>query len=228
MQLDRSLPHHCACSIGIALPSSLLPEGRWAFTFRGLSQQRNDKGKENDKDFNQPAAEDHRFIIAARAHLSSVTLGASAVAKFKATPTDHFSLGITADVTEQHAISGFVAVKTNLGKRTQAGVKVAVNAGGVVVTPWINRLKQKLHLPLSFSFAPSIASSLLFTATPLILSALILRFIELPRRARVDAQVQPCSLLCHPRPLITIFQVKASARDESAAATEAKRQEAAS
>ena len=41
------------------------------------------------------------------------------------------------------------------------------------------------------SMPPTVASSLLFTALPLLLSALILRFIELPRRSRIDAQVRP-------------------------------------
>ena len=208
MRLDRSLPHNCACSIGLALPSTLQPEARWALTARALGDQQKDKDKDKDKDDSQQVAEQHRLILAAKAHLSSVTLGASASAKFKATKTDHFSLGVTADATEEHLVSGFVAFKTNFGKRTQGGLKVSVNPGGVVITPWISRLKQKLHLPLSLSFAPTVTSAFLFTAAPLLLSALILRFIELPRRARVDSQA------------------KAAARDESAAATEAKRREA--
>jgi hypothetical protein len=189
MRLDRSLPRHCACSIGLLLPSTLLPEARWAFTARALGVNQSDKDKDKDKDAGQPAAAEHRLILAAKAHLSSVTLGASASAKFKATPTDHFSLGVSADVTQEHVVSAFVAIKTNFGKRTQAGMKFSVNAGGVVITPWVSRLKQKLHLPLSIAFAPTIASSLLFTVVPLALSALILRFIELPRRVRMDSQV---------------------------------------
>ena len=206
MRWDRSLPYNCACSIGLALPSTLLPEARWAFTARALGGQQNDK--EREREGSQQVEARHRLVLSAKAHLSSVTMGAAATAKFKATPTDHFSLGVAADVTEEHVASGFVAVKTNFGKRTQAGLKVSVSAGGVVVTPWISRLKQKLHLPLSLAFAPTLTSTLLFTAAPLLLSALILRYIELPRRARVDSQA------------------KAAARDESAAATEAKRLEA--
>ncbi len=194
MRLDRALPHSCACSLGLALPSSLQPEARWAFTVRALSaDNQSDKDKEKEKDASAAGAAEHRLVLAAKAHLSSVTLGASASAKFRATPTDHFSLGVSADVTQQHIVSGYVAIKTNFGKRTQAGVKFSVNAGGVVITPWISRLKQKLHLPLSIAFAPTIASSLFFTAVPLILSALILRFIELPRRARIDSQVKSCA-----------------------------------
>ncbi len=228
MRLDRALPGNCACSIGLALPSSLQPEARWAFTARALSGQQNDKekDKDKDKDAGQPATTEHRVILSAKAHLSAVTLGASASAKFKATPTDHFSLGLQADVTDEHVVSGFVALKTNFGKRTQAGLKISVNAGGVVLTPWFSRLKQKLHLPLSLVFAPTLASSLLFTAGPLLLSSLILRFIELPRRARIDAQVStPTPSLSHPTPNVQL-QAKATARDETAAATEAKRQEA--
>lgn len=203
MRLDRSLPGSCACSIGLALPSSLQPEARWAFTARALNVQQNHKDKDQDKDKDkdpvQQAASEHRLIFAAKAHLSSVTLGVSASAKFKATPTDHFSIGVAGDVTEEHPFSGFVALKTNLGKRTQAGLKFSVNAGGVVITPWISRLKQKLHLPLSLVFAPTLASSLLFTALPLALSALILRFIELPRRARIDSQVSLPTACLQPR-----------------------------
>jgi hypothetical protein len=188
MRLDRALPFNCACSLGLALPSSLQPEARWAFTARALSVNQSDNEKDKNKDNGSPSSSEHRLILACKAHLSRVTLGASVSAKVKATPTDHFSLGMSVDVTQQHLLSGFVAMKTNFGKRTQAGLKISVNAGGVVITPWISRLKQKLHLPLSIAFAPTIASSLLFTAGPLILSALILRFIELPRRARIDLQ----------------------------------------
>jgi hypothetical protein len=190
MRLDRALPGSCACSIGVALPSSLLPEARWAFTARAMSADQGEKDRDKGNDAAAPSDAEHRLILGLKAHLSAATLGASATAKFKATPSDHFSLGVSADVTEKHVVSAFVAMKTNFGKRTQAGVKFSVNAGGVVVTPWMSRLKQKLHLPLSFAFAPTIASSLLFTVGPLVLSALILRFIELPRRARVDSQVQ--------------------------------------
>ncbi len=228
MSLNRSLPRDCACSIGVALPSSLMPEARWLLIVRGLNGRQDDKDKNKDenkyKDADDQSPADHRLIVTAKAHLSSVTLGASATAKFKATPTDHFSLGISADVTEEHLLSAFVALKTNFGKRTQAGLKVSVNPGGVVMTPWISRLKQKLHLPLSLAFASTVTSSLLFTAVPLLLSALILRFIELPRRSRLHAQVP--SLLLHCSPDLTFFQAKTTARDESAAATEAKRQEA--
>jgi hypothetical protein len=209
MSVNRSLPHDCACSIGLTLPSNLLPEARWLLVARALNgeQEDRDKSKEKDKyrDAEEASPADHRLILTAKAHLSSVTLGASAAAKFKATPTDHFSLGIAADVTQEHLVSGYVALKTNFGKRTQAGLKVSVNPGGVIITPWISRLKQKLHLPLSLAFAPTVASSLLFTTLPLLLSALILRFVELPRRARIDAQVRQTkpfsrSLLLAPTP----------------------------
>jgi len=195
MTLNRSLPRDCACSIGVTLPSTLLPEARWLLIARAFNGQQEEKDKSKEKDKYKEADDAppplHRLILTAKAHLSSVTLGCSAAAKFKATPTDHFSLGVQADVTQEHLVEGYVALKTNFGKRTQAGLKVSVNPGGVIITPWISRLKQKLHLPLSLAFAPTVASSLLFTTLPLLLSALILRFIELPRRSRIDAQVRP-------------------------------------